>query len=198
MCLAKKPSRTKKKKVNIASARINQQVQESKTKSSPPIPRRLNQTTIYEGFGLTTPEPGDPGLTNIVASGDELVEKEEGILRFALQNPNGIRLRDNVDVMPEVAAMERLQIDIAAFPESKLASYSRTTEVLQRQLKVRLGSSYVRNTAAPRRNTSTTDNQPGGVLTAITGRVTALRSSFGTVFRLYSKPDNCSQNTVLA
>jgi hypothetical protein len=160
--------------------------------------QKQNRTTIYEGFGLTTPEPGDPGLTNIVASGDELVEKEEGILRFALQNPNGIRLRDNVDVMPEVAAMERLQIDIAAFPESKLASYSRTTEVLQRQLKVRLGSSYVRNTAAPRRNTSTTDNQPGGVLTAITGRVTALRSSFGTVFRLYSKPDNCSQNTVLA
>ena len=26
----------------------------------------------------------------------------------------------------------------------------------------------------------------------------SLRSSFGTVFRLYSKPDNCSQNTVLA
>jgi hypothetical protein len=27
---------------------------------------------------------------------------------------------------------------------------------------------------------------------------TALRSSFGTVFRLYSKSDNCSWNTVLA
>jgi hypothetical protein len=171
MCLAKKPSRTKKKKVIVARTRINQ-IQESKLKSTLPPLRRLDQKTIYEGFGLLTPEPGDPGTTSIVASGDELVEKEEGILRLALQNPNGIRLRDNVDVMPEVAAMERLQIDIAAFPESKLASYSRTTEVLQRQLKVRVGSSYVRNAAAPRRKTRNTDYQPGGVLTAITGRVT--------------------------
>jgi hypothetical protein len=41
-----------------------------------------------------------------------------------------MRLRDSVVVMQEVAAMERLQIDIAAFPESKLAAYSQTTEVL--------------------------------------------------------------------
>lgn len=172
MCLAETPSRTKKKKIKIASERINHQIQESKSKSSLLTHRRLDQQTIYEGFGLRVPEPGELGITSIVASGDELVDKEEGVLRIALQNPNGIRLSENVDVMPEVAAMERLQINIAAFPESKLASYSRTTEVLQRQLNVRIGSAYVRNAAAQRRNTRTTDYQPGGVLTAITGRVT--------------------------
>jgi hypothetical protein len=41
-----------------------------------------------------------------------------------------MRLRDSVVVMQEVAAMERLQIDIAAFPGSKLAAYNQTTEVL--------------------------------------------------------------------
>lgn len=177
MCLAKKPSGKKKKKVKLASERITK-LQESK--SSPPTLRKLDQKTIFKGFGLLKPEPGDPGTTNIVASGDELVDKEDGILRLALQNPNGIRLRDNVDVLPEVAAMERLQIDIAVFLESKLAAYSRTTEVLQRQLKVRIGSTYVRNAAAPRQNTRSTDYQPGGVLTAITGKVTGRILKSGT------------------
>jgi hypothetical protein len=54
-----------------------------------------------------------------------LIDKEDSILRCALQNPNGIRLRDSADVLPEVAAIERLQIDIAAFPESKLTGYGR-------------------------------------------------------------------------
>lgn len=101
-------------------------------------------------------------------------------MRLALQNPNGIRLRDNVDVLPEVAAMERFQIDIAAFLECQLAAYSRTTEVLQRQLKVRIGSTYVRNAAAPRGNTRSVDYQPGGVLTAITGKVTGRILKSGT------------------
>lgn len=88
--------------------------------------KRYDQKTLYEGFGIPTPEePGDPGLTQIVASGDELIDKEEGMLRWSLslQNPNGIRLQDNGGVMPEMAAMERLQIDVASFPESnKLAT----------------------------------------------------------------------------
>jgi hypothetical protein len=74
---------------------------------SPPTIQRLDQKTIFESFGLSIPELGEPGITSIVASGDELIDKEEGILRLALQNPNGIRLRDNVDVMPEVAAIWR-------------------------------------------------------------------------------------------
>ena len=60
MCLAKKPSRSKKKKVKLASERINQ-VQESKP--SPPTLRRLDQKTIFEGVGLSLPEPGEPGIT---------------------------------------------------------------------------------------------------------------------------------------
>jgi hypothetical protein len=138
--VAKKPSRNKRNKVRIASARVKE-LKESN--QSPPPQRRYNQQTIYEGFGIPVPEPGDPGIARIVPSGDELIVKEDGIIRLALQNPNGIRLKDNVDVLPKVSAIERLQIDIAAFPESKLAAFGRTIEVLQRQLNVRTGSSYV-------------------------------------------------------
>ena len=107
MRLTNRPSRRKTAKVRNASERI-QKLQEPKL-SLQPI-RRYDQKTIYEGFGIPIPELGDSGIAKIIPSGDELVEKEDGILRWALQNPNGIRLKDNVDVLPEVSAIERLQI----------------------------------------------------------------------------------------
>jgi hypothetical protein len=177
MYLTNRPSRKKKAKVRNASERI-QKLQEPKL-SLQPI-RRYEQKTIYEGFGIPIPESGDPGIAKIIPSGDELIEKEDGILRWALQNPNGIRLKDNVDVLPEVSAIERLQIDVAAFPESKLVAHGRTKEVLQTQLNVRIGSAYVRNAAAPRRISSNSEYQPGGVLTAATGRVTGRILKSGT------------------
>ena len=169
MCLAKPPSKSKRKKIKLANKKITE-LQDPPPKKS--APRRYDQSTLYESFGLEAPSKIEPKATIIVPSGDELIDKEDGIIRCALQNPNGIRLKDNADILPEVAAIERLQIDIAAFPESKLTEYGRTKEVLQRQLRVRVGSAYVRNAAAPRRNNKNSDYQPGGVLMAITGRVT--------------------------
>jgi hypothetical protein len=170
MCLAKPPSKNKRKKIKLANKKITE-LQEPPPKKS--APRRYDQSTLYESFGLEAPSRTESSDTTIIVpSGDELIDKEDGILRCALQNPNGIRLRDNADVLPEVAAIERLQIDIAAFPESKLAELGRTKDVLQRQLRVRIGSAHVRNAAAPRRNTRNSDYQPGGVLMAITGQAT--------------------------
>jgi hypothetical protein len=166
MCLAKLPSKTKQKKIKLANKKITE-LQDPPPKKS--APRQYDQSTLYESFGLEATSKIESKTTIIVPLGDELIDKEDGIIRCALQNPNGIRLRDNVDVLPEV---EQLQIDIAAFPESKLTEYGRTKEVLQRQLRVRVGSAYVRNAAAPRRNTKNSDYQPGGVLMAITGQVT--------------------------
>jgi hypothetical protein len=79
------------------------------------------QPTLHDFFEL----PGEDNKTTaelLEATGDVLSPKSPGSLRFALQNPNGIRLKDNVDVLPEVAAIEQLQIDAASFPESKLSA----------------------------------------------------------------------------
>jgi hypothetical protein len=166
MCLAKAPSKNKRKKIKLPNKKITE-LQEPQPKKS--APRRYDQSTLYKSFGLEAPIQESHITTSIVPSGDELIDKEDGVLRCALQNPNGIRLRDNVDVLSEVAAMERLQIDMAAFPESKLTEHGRIREVLQRQLRVRIGSAQVQNAAAPRRNTRNSDFKPGGVLMAITG-----------------------------
>jgi hypothetical protein len=110
MCLAKKLSKTAKAKIKLAAKKITE-LQEEKPKK--PAPRRYDQATIYESFGLQVPKEQEIGTATIVPTGDELIDKEDGILRCSLQNPNGIRLGNNVDVLPEVAAIESLQIDVA-------------------------------------------------------------------------------------
>ena len=54
-----------------------------------------------------------------------------------MQNPNGIKLQgpQGRGVLEEVSAIQRLQIDVAAFPECNLSSTSgRTREVMEAQL----------------------------------------------------------------
>lgn len=170
MCLARKTSRTKKAKVRDVATRI--------APVQAPVPRAarrmVDQPTLYDYFIL--PGGDDPRQTmvqreTIEASGDEMIQIEEDTLRVALQNPNGIRLRDNVQVLPEVAAITQLGIDIAVFPETKLARGGRTVEVLRRQLSTQ-SSVRVIHSAAPRQRVSSSEYQPGGVLMAITGRTT--------------------------
>lgn len=143
--------------------------------------RLADQPTLHDFFELPG---GDESLTSehIEATGDPLTPKAVGLIRIALQNPNGIRLKDNVDVLPEVTAIEQLHIDAAAFPESKLSSRGRTRDVMNRQLNSRLGSSRVVAVAAQNPERSTSEYQPGGVLTAVVGRLT------GRVEKTYSDP----------
>jgi hypothetical protein len=180
MCLARKPSKNKKAKVRAVAERITATQPQGPTR----VRRIIDQPTLYDYFEL----PGGSGAEplpceqeTIEASGDEMIQIEDGQLRLALQNPNGIRLRENVQVLPEVAAISQLRIDIAVFPETKLARGGRTIEVLRRQLSTQ-SSSRVIQSAAPRQRLSTSDYQPGGVLMAVTGRTT------GRCVKSYSDP----------
>jgi hypothetical protein len=68
-----------------------------------------------------------------------------------------------LDVLPEVVAIDELDVDLMAMPETKLCSAGRTREVMQRQLNVNVGSSLVLEASAPRiKESSRTDYQPGG------------------------------------
>jgi hypothetical protein len=109
-----------------------------------------------------------------------LISKEDGCIRIALQNPNGIRLQGSGDILPEVEAISRLEIDIGAWPESKLRSGGRTREVIQRQLNTYVGSSLVMEAAAPLMKDSESEYQPGGVMLTMTGKVTGRNT---TTFR---------------
>ena len=111
-----------------------------------------------------------------------MIEKSEDNIRIILQNPNGIRLRDKVDVLPEVHLIDALQADIAAFPESKLSRQGRTRETLQSQMRVHLGSSLVLSSSAKTANVEVGEYQPGGVIMALAGKST------GRHLQSYSDP----------
>ena len=66
----------------------------------------------------------------IEAAGDELIEKLTNTIRIILQNPNGIRLTNKIDILPEVCLIDQLQAVVAAFPEIKLSPDERTKETL--------------------------------------------------------------------
>jgi hypothetical protein len=166
-----KPGKSKKSKVRAVEEDLavrrekqkNKQIQKKKGKQQV----KLTDCYFTAGGGL------EELLPSIEASGDLMMrDKDEGILRLALQNLNGIRLSDMVDVLPEVVAMDELEIDIMALPETKLCQDGRTKEVLQRQLNVNVGSSLVVEASAPKlKDNLSNDYQPGGVMLAMTGKV---------------------------
>ena len=104
---------------------------------------------------------------------DKLEDKKDGIIRFALQNPNGIKLHGpgGRGILEETAAIQRLQIDVAAFPECNLSSRGRTREVMENQLSG-TGESVRIVQASARSEHTAKEYQPGGVLAAFTGKIT--------------------------
>ena len=77
----------------------------------------------------------------IEASGDSLIDKAPNIIRFAFQNINGISLREGLHVMPEVATIGALQIDIAAFTETNHHWDQSSRDKVTQQLYSHLGNS---------------------------------------------------------
>lgn len=128
--------------------------------------RQRNQRSQSNDERLENDERQRP----IEATGDKLEDKEEGIIRLALQNPNGIKLHRH-SILDETIAIQRLQIDIAAFPECNLSNNGKTREELERQLSGQ-GESVRIVQASARGEHTTREYQPGGVLTAFTGRIT--------------------------
>ena len=171
MCRPPKPSKSKTNKVR-AVARALTSIRQGKTKSDTK-PTRWRQTTLIE----TTEESDESILLPIEASGDSLIDKEDGCFRIALQNPNGIRLKGSADMLPIVEAIHRLDLDITAIPETKLSANGITQEILQRQLNTFVGSSMVVEASAPRITEGRSDYQPGGVMAALTGKLTGRATS---------------------
>ena len=177
MCRPTKPSRSRKSKVRRTRERLAT-LKQDKPKKQVVQKKIWRQTTLADSVECSSVE-NDIFLE---ASGDPLTDKPEGTLRIGLQNPNGITLTDLVDVLPEVEAISRLELDITALPETKSSKNGRTREVLQRQLNMRVGSSMVVEASAPRIRSNDNNYQPGGVMLTLTGKVT------GRVNTIYSDP----------
>ena len=54
------------------------------------------------------------------SAGDQLIDKEEGIVHYAFQNINGISIREDIQLMPETAMLGTLQIDVAALSKTNV------------------------------------------------------------------------------
>lgn len=86
MCLARKPSKTKKAKVRAIAERITATQSQGPTR----VRRIIDQPTLYDYFELPRGGGADAPCERetIEASGDVMIQLEDGQLRIALQNPN--------------------------------------------------------------------------------------------------------------
>jgi hypothetical protein len=133
--------------------------------------KRKAQPALEDCFGINI-EANTTLDSDIVASGDPLTDKPCGTMRIAVQNPNGIRLIPGMRVMPEVAAIASLQIDVVGFPEANLRANGQTEVTKKRQLNAYTGSSRIYNAAASLLGPSSSNYQPGGALLTVMDRYT--------------------------
>ena len=147
-----------------------QRTKQAKTKKlqKPPTQKaEKTQMTIAGCFGLDISE-SDPSKGAIEATGDPLTSKPKGILRYAFQNINGISIREGLQVMPEIATIGALDIDVAAFTETNIHWNQTTRDKVQQQLHANIGNSRV--VCASNASTRVEDGyHPGGTMTAIVG-----------------------------
>jgi hypothetical protein len=125
-----KSTKSKKNKVRLVTQGLQQRTSPPKGKKRT---ARASQLTLEDCFGLHI-ESETILDSDIVASGDELIDKPAGTMRIAVQNPNGIKIVPGMKVMPEVAAIASLQLDVAGFPEANLKAYGHTEVTMKRQL----------------------------------------------------------------
>ena len=82
--------------------------------------KKKQQLTLQDCFGFDVSSLSEEENEAIEASGDPLIDKESGSVRFAFQNIHGISIREGLHVMPEIATMGALQIDVAALTETNV------------------------------------------------------------------------------
>ena len=135
---------------------------------------RAYQPTIAECFGYDI-NADDPSSGAIEATGDKLINKADRVVRFALQNINGLSLREGLQVMPEVATIGALNIDFGAFTETNIHWSKEAREQMSSQLYSHLGTSRI-VCASDSKGRREDGYQPGGsMLTAVGpqgGRIT--------------------------
>ena len=77
----------------------------------------------------------------IGASGDTLQDKGEGNVRFIFQNTNGISLRKGLSVIPEIATIVALHLDVTGFTETNIHWNQESRGKVTQQLYSHLGDS---------------------------------------------------------
>lgn len=104
-----KSTKSKKNKVQLVNHGLQQQEPPPKGKKRV---NRMSQPTLEDCFGIRI--ENDTILdSDIIASGDALIDKPDGTMRIAVQNPNGIKIVPGMKIMPEVTTIASLQIDVA-------------------------------------------------------------------------------------
>ena len=136
----------------------------AKTKNIP-IKKQL---TIADCFGYDLDSMNTRLSEAIGASGDELVNKSKDCIRFAFQNVHGIRMANDMHLMPETATIGALQIDVAALTETNIHWSKKNRELIETQMHRHLGLSRV--VCASNVSTKNEDGyQPGGSMIAVVG-----------------------------
>ena len=130
--------------------------------------KKKQQLTLQDCFGFDVSSLSEEENEAIEASGDPLIDKESGSVRFAFQNIHGISIREGLHVMPEIATMGALQIDVAALTETNVHWNQANREKMAQQLYTHLGHSRV--VCASNVSTRNEDGyQPGGSMLAVVG-----------------------------
>ena len=130
--------------------------------------KKKQQLTLQDCFGFDVSSLSEEENEAIEASGDPLIDKESGSVRFAFQNIHGISIREGLHVMPEIATMGALQIDVVALTETNVHWNQANREKMAQQLYTHLGHSRV--VCASNVSTRNEDGyQPGGSMLAVVG-----------------------------
>ena len=109
---------------------------------------------------------------NIDATGDALIQKQEGTLRMAFQNIHGASDLRGWIVPSEIEAMEELEIDIMGMAETNKPWSPQQKSLYDVYMGKRFWASRTVYTAAPMDNYNSM-YQPGGNLITANGEITA-------------------------
>ena len=130
-----------------------------------PNPRRYHQTKL-----TSLPPPVTRRATpNLPPTGDDLLEKQNNILRFAYQNIRGTSNATGLFIPDEIDAMENLSIDVMGMSETNRPWSLEQRSSYDHMMNLRFTSSRTIYTAAPSHDRSSS-YQPGGNLLTINGR----------------------------
>ena len=77
------------------------------------------QQNLYHYFDHDPPSTDNETelKTPIEPTGDPLIEKQDGMVRFAFHNINGLSIKDGHEILPEVASIHALQLDFVGIAE---------------------------------------------------------------------------------
>ena len=131
------------------------------------VKQKQTQSNLLDWFGLDASTVTKCNEA-IEASGDPLLPKARGHIRYAFQNIHGISLSRSQQVMPEIATIGSLQLDVIAFSETNIHWNRTNREKMAEQMHIHLGASRI--VCASEVSTDQKDGyQPGGSMLSAVG-----------------------------